>query len=66
MHIIHSTRNKNSDTLQLDAAVKKLTDMAAICDTEIHYKFYTQDSYNNINENDNIHYHTGRIAEEFY
>ncbi|HJD55040.1 MAG TPA: hypothetical protein LFW11_07005 [Rickettsia endosymbiont of Proechinophthirus fluctus] len=65
MHIIHSTRNKNSDTLQLDAAVKKLTDMAAICDTEIHYKFYTQDSYNNINENDNIHYHTGRIAEEF-
>ncbi|KJV62358.1 hypothetical protein APHACPA_1383 [Rickettsia amblyommatis str. Ac/Pa] len=21
--------------------------------------------YNNINENDNIHYHTGRIAEEF-
>ncbi|WP_016917542.1 ferredoxin reductase domain-containing protein [Rickettsia honei] len=66
MHIIHSTRNKNSDTFQLDAAVKKLTDMAAICDTEIHYdKFYTQDSYNNINENDNIHYHTGRIAEEF-
>ncbi|MCC8406885.1 MAG: hypothetical protein LN560_04690 [Rickettsia endosymbiont of Sceptobius lativentris] len=66
IHIIHSTKNKNSDTFQLDAAVKKLTDIAAICDTEIHYdKFYTQDSYNNINENDNIHYHTGRIAEEF-
>ena len=58
--------NKNIDTLQLDSAVKKLTDIAAICDTEIHYdKFYTQGTYDNINGHYNIHYHTGRIAEEF-